>query len=150
MTLYETIFIVRQDMAPSQVDALSEKYAGILRDGGGSVKKTEYCGLRTLAYPIKKNNKGHYVLMNISSNPEAIKEVERQMYLSDDVIRYMSVCVDSHKEGPSSLLKSSRNSNIRDISMTTGRDSGHHGSSHGRSAPSSASASEDSTPAAAE
>jgi len=132
MTLYETIFIVRQDMAPSQVDALSEKYSGLIRDGGGSVKKTEYCGLRTLAYPIKKNNKGHYVLMNIASNSEALKEVERQMYLSDDVIRYMSGCVDAHKDGPSALLKSSRNSNIRDISMTvSGRDSAHHNKPYG-------------------
>lgn len=147
MTLYETIFIVRQDMAPSQVDALSEKYSGLIRDGGGSVKKTEYCGLRTLAYPIKKNNKGHYVLMNILSNPDAIKEVERQMYLSDDVLRYMSVCVDAHKEGPSSLLKSSRNSNIRDISMTVSeRDSGHSQKPHGTSDDSPKVA----TPAAAE
>ncbi|HBN22072.1 MAG TPA: 30S ribosomal protein S6 [Holosporales bacterium] len=147
MTLYETIFIVRQDMAPSQVDALSEKYSGLIRDGGGSVKKTEYCGLRTLAYPIKKNNKGHYVLMNVASNPAAIKEVERQMYLSDDVIRYMSVCVDAHKDGPSALLKSSRNSNIRDISMTvSGRDSGHHNKSHG----SDDGSSNDATPAQAE
>ena len=118
MTLYETIFIVRQDMAPSQVDALSEKYSSIIRDAGSAVKKTEYCGLRTLAYPIKKNNKGHYVLMNIEAKPDVMKEVERQMYLSDDVIRYLSIRVDAHKEGPSSLLKSSRNSNIRDISTT--------------------------------
>ena len=118
MTLYETIFIVRQDMAPSQVDALSEKYSSIIREAGSSVEKTEYCGLRTLAYPIKKNNKGHYVLMNIKATPDVIKEVERQMYLSDDIIRYLSIRVDAHKDGPSSLLKSSRNSNIRDISMT--------------------------------
>ncbi len=118
MTLYETIFIVRQDMAPSQVDALSEKYSSLIREAGSSVQKTEYCGLRTLAYPIKKNNKGHYVLMNIEAKPEVMKEVERQMYLSDDVIRYISIRVEAHKEGPSALLKSSRNSNIRDISMT--------------------------------
>ena len=118
MTLYETIFIVRQDMAPSQVDALSEKYSKIIRDAGSSIKKVEYCGLRTLAYPIKKNNKGHYVLMNIEATSDVMKEMERQMYLSDDVIRYISIRVGTHKEGPSSLLKSSRNSNIRDISMT--------------------------------
>jgi small subunit ribosomal protein S6 len=123
MTLYETIFIVRQDMAPSQVDALSEKYAGIVKDAGCSVDKTEYCGLRTLAYPIKKNNKGHYVLMNIKAKPDVIKEVERQMYLSDDVIRYISIRVESFQEGPSALLKASRNSNIRDISMTVGTGS---------------------------
>ena len=118
MSFYETIFIVRQDMAPSQVDALSEKYTAVLKEAGGSVKKTEYCGLRTLAYPIKKNGKGHFVLMNVDATPDALKEVERQMYLSDDVIRYLSIRVDAHDAGPSALLKSSRNSNIRDISTT--------------------------------
>ncbi len=123
MSFYETIFIVRQDMAPSQVDALSEKYTAVLKDSGGSVKKIEYCGLRTLAYPIKKNNKGHFVLMNVDASPEALKEVERQMYLSDDVIRYLSIRVDAHDAGPSALLKSSRNSNIREISTPDYRKS---------------------------
>lgn len=141
MTLYETIFIVRQDMAPSQVDALSEKYSSLIKAAGGSVQKTEYCGLRTLAYPIKKNNKGHYVLMNIAAKSEALKEMERQMYLSDDVIRYISICVDEHKEGPSALLKSSRNSNIRDISMTVGAE---------KAAASEHAPAETKTPAAAE
>ena len=118
MKLYETIFIARQDMAPSQVDALSEKYSAMLKEAGSSVHKTEYCGLRTLAYPIKKNSKGHYVLMNVEASAEALKEVERQMYLSDDVIRYLSIRVEEHDAGPSALLKSSRNSNIRDISMS--------------------------------
>ena len=118
MSLYETIFITRQDMAPSQVDSLAEKYANIIRDGGGSVSKTEYCGLRTLAYPIKKNNKGHYILMNIKSEAKHVDEIERQMRISDDIIRYLSVKVEEHREGPSALLKSSRNSNIRDISIT--------------------------------
>lgn len=117
MNFYETIFIARQDMAPSQVDTLSEKYASIIKEAKCSVKKTEYCGLRTLAYPIKKNAKGHYVLMNIEATPEALAEMERQMYLSDDVIRYMSIRVEELEAGPSALLKSSRNSNIRDISL---------------------------------
>jgi small subunit ribosomal protein S6 len=118
MNLYETIFIARQDMAPSQVDALTEKYSNIIRDGGGAVSKTEYCGLRTLAYPIKKNTKGHYVLLNIKSVHPAVAEVERQMRISDDIIRYMTVRVEELQEGPSPLLKASRNSNIRDISIT--------------------------------
>lgn len=123
MNLYETIFISRQDLAPSQVDALSETYANIIRDHGGSVSKTEYCGLRTLAYPIKKSNKGHYVLMNIRSNHDAIVEIERQMRLSDDIMRFLSVRVEDHQDGPSPLLKAARNSNIRDISITVEEES---------------------------
>ena len=118
MNLYETIFIARQDMAPSQVDALAEKYANVIRDHGGSVTKTEYCGLRALAYPINKSNKGHYVLMNLKTNAASVTEIERQMRISDDIMRYLSVRVEDHQEGPSSLLKAARNSNIRDISIT--------------------------------
>lgn len=119
LNLYETTFISRQDLAPSQVDALSESYANIIRDHGGSVSKTEYCGLRTLAYPIRKSMKGHYVHMNIRSNHDAIQEIERQMLLSEDVMRVLTVRVESHQDGPSPLLKAARNSNIRDISITT-------------------------------
>lgn len=122
MNLYETIFIARQDMAPSQVDALADTYSTMMKEAGCAIQKTEYCGLRTLAYPIKKNAKGHYVLMNVEATPEALKELERQMYLSDDVIRYLSIRVEALDAGPSSLLKSSRNSNIRDISMTVTED----------------------------
>jgi small subunit ribosomal protein S6 len=118
MNLYETIFIARQDMAPSQVDALAEKYANVIRDHGGSVTKTEYCGLRTLAYPMNKSNKGHYVLMNLKATAASVTEIERQMRISDDIMRYLSVRVEDHQDGPSSLLKAARNSNIRDISIT--------------------------------
>ena len=122
MNKYETIFIARQDMAPSQVDALAEKYSTIVKNSQGTVQKTEYCGLRTLAYPIKKSTKGHYVLMNLEVSPEGLKEIERQMYLSDDVIRYLSIKVENLDGGPSALLKSSRNSNLRDISMTVAEE----------------------------
>lgn len=118
MNLYETIFIARQDMAPSQVDSLADRYSSLIREAGGTVTKTEYCGLRTLTYPIKKNNKGHYVLMNIKASGEALNEIERQMRISDDVLRYLSVRVEAHQDGPSPLLKAARNSNIPEISMT--------------------------------
>lgn len=122
LKLYETIFIARQDLAPSQVDALSEKYANVVRDKGGAVTKIEYCGLRALAYPIKKSHKGHYVLMNIRSDHDAIEEIERQMRLADDVMRFLTVIVEEHNDGPSPLLKAARNSNIRDISITVDED----------------------------
>jgi small subunit ribosomal protein S6 len=110
MRLYETIFIARQDMAPSQVNTLTDRFVSILKDQGGQVSKIEYCGLRALAYPIKKNRKGHYVLLNIVANGDGLKEVERNMRLSEDVLRFLSVKVESHEDGPSALLKSSRHS----------------------------------------
>lgn len=123
MALYETIFISRQDMAPSQVDGLTEKFSNIIRDQQGSVGKTEYCGLRTLTYPIKKNTKGHYVLMNITANSKAIVEMERQMRLNEDLLRFLTVIVEEHQDGPSPLLKAARNSNLRDISISFGEES---------------------------
>jgi small subunit ribosomal protein S6 len=123
MALYETIFISRQDMAPSQVDGLTEKYSNLIRDLQGSVGKTEYCGLRTLAYPIKKSGKGHYVLMNITATPKAVQEMERQMRLNEDLLRFLTVMVDEHQDGPSPLLKAARNSNLRDISISFGEES---------------------------
>jgi small subunit ribosomal protein S6 len=123
MALYETIFIARQDMAPSQVDGLTEKYSNIIRDLQGTVGKTEYCGLRNLAYPIKKNGKGHYVLMNITATPKAVQEMERQMRLNEDLLRFLTVMVEEHQDGPSPLLKAARNSNLRDISITFGEES---------------------------
>lgn len=123
MTLYETIFISRQDMAPSQVDGLTEKYSNIIRDLQGSVGKTEYCGLRSLAYPIKKGAKGHYVLMNITATPKAVQEMERQMRLNEDLLRFLTVTVEEHHDGPSPLLKAARNSNLRDISISFGEES---------------------------
>ncbi len=108
MKLYETIFIARQDMSPAQVEALTEKFTNALTENGGSVGKTEYCGLRTFTYLIKKNRKGHYVLMNITAESKALDEMERLMHLSEDVLRYLSVKVEEHETGPSALLKSSR------------------------------------------
>jgi small subunit ribosomal protein S6 len=122
MALYETIFIARQDMAPSQVDGLTEKYSNIIREMQGSVGKTEYCGLRTLAYPIKKNGKGHYVLLNITASPKAVQEMERQMRLNEDLLRFLTVMVEEHHDGPSPLLKAARNSNLRDISISFGEE----------------------------
>lgn len=108
MKFYETMFIARQDMSPAQVESLTEKFTTVIKDNGGSVGKTEYCGLRVLAYPIKKNNKGHYVLMNVTASASALKEVERIMSLSEDILRFLSIKVDKHEEGPSALLKASR------------------------------------------
>ena len=106
MSLYETIFIARQDLSPAQVEALASNYTDIIKESGGEVSKTEFCGLRNLAYKIKKNKKGHYVLLNVEAPAAAIHEVERQMRLNEDILRYMSIAVDELDPEPSALMQS--------------------------------------------
>ena len=104
MAFYESVFIARQDIAASQVDALIERVEGVISAKGGKVTKKENWGLRTLAYRMNKNRKGHYVLFNIDAPAEALIEMERQMRLDEDVIRYLSVRVEELEEGPSAVL----------------------------------------------
>lgn len=106
MAFYETVFIARPDLSPAQVEALATQYTDIISQGGGEVAKTEFCGLRNLAYKINKNKKGHYVLFNIAAPAEALHEMERQMRLSEDVMRYMTINVEELDSNPSALMQS--------------------------------------------
>ncbi|MEE8284493.1 MAG: 30S ribosomal protein S6 [Alphaproteobacteria bacterium] len=106
MALYESVFITRQDISSSQAEALVDSFAEIIANSGGSVPKKEYWGLRNLAYRIKKNRKGHYALLNIDAPPAAITEMERNMRLNEDVLRFLTVRVDELDEGPSPVLRS--------------------------------------------
>jgi len=105
MALYETVFIARQDISSAQAETLAETYTQMIADNGGSVKKTEHWGLKTLAYRMNKNRKGHYVLFNIDAPPAAVLEMERNMRINEDVLRYMSIRVDEHEEGPSAVMQ---------------------------------------------
>lgn len=105
MPFYETVFIARQDIAANQVEALTTSFADIIRANGGNVGKTEQWGLRTLTFRINKNRKGHYVLMNIEAPAAAVQEMERNMRLSEDVLRHMSIKVDALEEGPSAMMR---------------------------------------------
>lgn len=105
LSYYETIFIARQDISPAQTDSLAETFEEVLKGLGGQVTKKENWGLRTLAYKIKKNKKGHYVLMNIDAPATAIFELERQMRINDDILRYMTVKVDILDEQPSAMMR---------------------------------------------
>lgn len=111
MAFYECVFIARQDIASTQVEGLVEQFSTILTDNQGSVAKQEYWGLRNLAYRIKKNRKGHYVLLNIDAPAEAVHEMERNMRLNDDVLRYLTTRVEEIEEGPSVVMQ---NRNSRD------------------------------------
>ncbi len=104
MALYESVIIGRQDLTPSQFEAIIEKFSSVLQSHKGEIKKRENWGLRNLAYKINKNRKGHYFLLNIDALPEAILEYERLMRLDEDIIRFLTIKIDSIDEKPSPLL----------------------------------------------
>src|ERR1700736_4542683 len=106
MPLYENVFIARQDISGAQVDALADTFTQLVADNGGEVKKREYWGLRNLMYRMRKNRKGHYVLMNLSAPPAAVAELERTMRINEDVIRYLTIRVDELEDGPSVVMQS--------------------------------------------
>lgn len=105
MTFYENVFIARQDIASTQVDALADQFTQIITDNGGQVLKREYWGLRNISYRIRKNRKAHYVLLNIDAPPAAVKEMERTMGINEDILRYLTIRVDALEEGPSAMMQ---------------------------------------------
>ena len=104
MTFYEHVVVTRPDISPAQVDAYVEELSTFLSEQGAKVGKTEYWGLRTLAYPIKKVRKGHYSLLNLDAPAAAIHELERRHRINDDVMRYMTIKVDELDDEPSAML----------------------------------------------
>jgi len=105
MRLYESVFIARQDVSSTQVEAMADEFAGIITSAGGSIKKREYWGLRTLAYRIKKNRKGHYVMFNLETDSDTLKEYERIMGLDEDVLRFMNIRIEEVDEAPSIMMQ---------------------------------------------
>jgi len=108
---YESVFIARPDISAAQVEALTESLTTITSENGGSVTKNEYWGLKALTYRIKKNRKGHYSLLNLDAPPAAIKELERNMLLNEDILRFMTIRVDELEVEPSVMM---RNKGARD------------------------------------
>ena len=105
MRLYESVFIARQDITSAQVEAMADDFAEIITSAGGSIKKREYWGLRSLAYRIKKNRKGHYVMFNMETGPEALREYERIMGLNEDILRFLNLNIQEIEDGPSIMLQ---------------------------------------------
>ena len=101
MPLYEHVFISRQDLSNTQAEGLIEHFTAILADNGGKVVENEYWGVKTMAYKINKNRKGHYAFLKSDAPAAAVQEMERLMRLHDDVMRVLTVKVDKHEEGPS-------------------------------------------------
>jgi small subunit ribosomal protein S6 len=105
MPFYENIFIARQDISTAQVEALADTFANLVAENGGKVEKREYWGLRNLAYRIKKNRKGHYVLFNLDAPAGAVSELERNMRINEDVLRYLTIRVDELEAGQSAMMR---------------------------------------------
>ncbi len=105
MAPYEHIYLARQDISAQQVDALTARFKAIIESFGGKVEKLEYWGAKSLAYRIKKNRKAHFSLLNIDAPPAALAEMERQMGINEDVIRFMTVRVEALEQGPSAMMR---------------------------------------------
>ena len=105
MALYEHVFLARQDLSQAQVDALAAQATEIIESNKGKVTKTETWGLKNLAYKIDRNRKAHFVMLNIEGPGSLVAELERQARINEDIIRYMTIAVEEHEEGPSVMMR---------------------------------------------
>lgn len=105
MPLYEHIFLARQDVTSQQVEAMVDTYKDVIQQNGGTVEKTEMWGVKSLAYRIKKNRKAHFTMFNISAPAPAVAEMERQMRISEDILRFMTIRVDELETEPSVMMQ---------------------------------------------
>src|ERR1043165_1644158 len=107
MPLYEHVYLARQDLSGQQVEELTTQLSGVITQLGGKVTKTEYWGLKSLAYRMNKNRKAHITLLNVDAPSAALNEIERQERLSEDVLRYLTIRVEELEEGPSAMMRKS-------------------------------------------
>ena len=114
MPLYEHVFLARQDLGPQQVDEFTNQYKAVIEGMGGKIAKNEYWGVKSLSYRIRKNRKAHMTLFNIDAPAPAVAEMERQMRLNEDVIRYLTIRVDELEEGPSAMMRKADRDRERD------------------------------------
>jgi small subunit ribosomal protein S6 len=105
MALYEHVYMARQDVTAQQVETLTDSFKAIVEGLGGSFAKVEYWGVKSLAYKIKKNRKSHFTLINIDAPSAAVAEMERQMSLNEDILRFITLRVEEHEEGPSAMMR---------------------------------------------
>jgi len=107
MPLYEHVYLARQDLSAQQVEELTTQLSGVITQMGGKIAKTEYWGVKSLTYRIRKNRKAHMTLLNVDAPPAALNEIERQERLNEDVLRYLTIRVEAHEEGPSAMMRKS-------------------------------------------
>jgi small subunit ribosomal protein S6 len=122
MRLYESVFIARQDISTAQVDTLCDEFEKIVTEGGGEIMKKEYWGLKSLAYKIKKNRKGHYIMFNMKANAETMNEYGRRLGLNEDVLRVLTIKIDEVNPEPSIMMqsKSERSHDSVEANATSG------------------------------
>ena len=114
MSLYEHVYLARQDASAQQVEELTAHLKGVVEGLGGSIAKTEYWGVKSLSYRLRKNRKAHFTLLNINAPAAAINEIERLERLNEDVLRYLTIRVDEHEEGPSAMMRRAERDRDRD------------------------------------
>jgi small subunit ribosomal protein S6 len=114
MPLYEHVFLARQDLSPQQVEELTAQYKGVIEQLGGKVGKTEYWGVKSLTYRMRKNRKAHFTLMNVDAPPAAMSEVERQQCINEDVLRNLTIRVEEHETEPSAMMRKADRDRDRD------------------------------------
>ena len=105
MPLYEHIFMARQDVTSQQVEAMVDQYKGVIEQNGGTVDKTEMWGVKSLAYRIKKNRKAHFTMFNLNAPAPAVAEMERQMRINEDILRFMTIKVEELETEPSVMMQ---------------------------------------------
>ena len=114
MPLYEHVYLARQDASTQQVEELTAQLKGVIEGLGGSISKNEYWGVKSLSYRLRKNRKAHFTLMNVNAPPAAINEIERLERLNEDVLRYLTIRVEEHEEGPSAMMRRAERDRDRD------------------------------------
>jgi small subunit ribosomal protein S6 len=107
MPSYEHVYLARQDLSAQQVEELTAKLSGVIAEAGGKITKTEYWGMKSLNYRIRKNRKAHMTLLNVEAAPAALSEIERQERINEDVLRYLTIRVETLEEGPSAMMRKS-------------------------------------------
>jgi small subunit ribosomal protein S6 len=127
MPLYEHVFLARQDVSAQQVETMTDTFKGVIEKSGGQVTKIEYWGVKSLAYRIKKNRKAHFALFNISAPAAGVAEMERQMKINEDVLRFMTIKVEKLEEGPSAMMQRREREERRDRERGERRDEGGYG-----------------------
>src|SRR5215208_3376687 len=105
MPLYEHVFLARQDVTAQQVEGMIDQYKGVIEQNGGKVEKTEMWGVKSLAYRIKKNRKAHFAMFGLDAPPAAVAEMERQMHINEDVLRFMTIRVEKLDAEPSVMMQ---------------------------------------------
>jgi small subunit ribosomal protein S6 len=107
MPLYEHVYLARQDLSPQQVEELTTQLSGVIAQMSGKITKSEYWGVKSLAYRMRKNRKAHMTLLNVDAPAAALNEIERQERLNEDVLRYLTIRVEAHEDGPSAMMRKS-------------------------------------------